>query len=149
MARFGKGHSCAQAVFTAFAEQMGVDYRTAMNVASGFGGGMYSGSVCGTVTGAYMALGLKYGGDATAPMPKVVKEFADRFKAKHRFVSCSDLLAVDLGKVDLSNPEEVKALKEKVMKDKNPSSMRCGTFVRDAAEIVDALMSKAPLGVTG
>ena len=51
MARFGKGHSCSQAVFSAFAEQMGVDYKTAMNVASGFGGGMYMGSVCGAVSG--------------------------------------------------------------------------------------------------
>jgi hypothetical protein len=51
VARFGKGHSCSQAVFSAFAEQMGVDYKTAMNVASGFGGGMYMGSVCGAVSG--------------------------------------------------------------------------------------------------
>jgi len=147
-ARFGKGHSCAQAVFSAFAEQMSVDYRTAMKVASGFGGGMYMGSVCGAVSGAFMALGLKYGGDPSAPMAKLVKEFGDRFKAKHRFVNCSELIGIDLSKVDLSNPEAVKALKEKVIKEKNPYVL-CGSFVRDAAEIVDAMMKEAQPGAIG
>jgi len=33
VARFGKGHSCAQAVFSAFAEQMGIEYNTAVKLA--------------------------------------------------------------------------------------------------------------------
>ena len=127
---------------------MGVDYKTAMNVASGFGGGMYMGSVCGAVSGAFMALGLKYGGDPNAPMAKVVKEFSDRFKARHRFVNCSELIGVDLSNVDLSNPEAVKALKEKMIKEKNPNAL-CGSFVRDAAEIVDAMMKEARPGAIG
>ncbi len=111
VARFGKGHSCAQAVFTAFAEQMGMDYQTAMKLSSGFGGGMGLGSVCGAVTGAIMALGLKYGGvdpKAKERTAKVVREFTDRFQAQHRSLNCRDLLGVDLGK-----PDGLKTAKEK------------------------------------
>ncbi len=148
IARFQKGHSCSQAVFSAFAERMGVDYRTAAKISAGFGGGMYLGSVCGAVTGAFMAIGLKYGGapNPNAQMAKLVREFADRFKAKHRSVNCSDLLGLDLSTVDLSKPEEVKALKEKLMKERNPYAL-CGSFVRDAAEILDALMNEPHPGV--
>jgi hypothetical protein len=32
-------HSCAQAVFSAFAEPMGIDHETAIKLSSGFGGG--------------------------------------------------------------------------------------------------------------
>ncbi len=148
LARFGKGHACSQAVFSTFAERMGVDYATAMKVASGFGGGMYAGSVCGAVTGAYMALGLKYGQDPNAPIAKIVREFAERFRAKHQSVNCADLIGVDLSRVDLSDPVAVKALKEKLMKEKNPIAL-CGSFVRDAAEIVEAMMKESRQGVAG
>ncbi len=135
LARFAKGHSCAQAVFTAHAEAMGLDYQTARKISSGFGGGMYQGSVCGAVSGAFMALGLKYGADPNVDMAKLVREFTARFKAKHPSINCAELLGTDLSKIDLSDPEQVKALKEKLTKDKNPYAL-CGSFVRDAAEIV-------------
>ncbi len=142
MARFAKGHSCSQAVFTTFAEQDGLGHEPAMKIAAGFGGGMWSGSVCGAVSGAYMALGLRYGGDPMGAMAKLVKEFNDRFKAKHRSIVCSELLGVDLSQVDFANPEQVKALKERIMKEKNPYLL-CGSFVRDAAAIVDAMSHEA------
>ena len=51
-------YNCAQATVVPFSEAAGVDEETAMRFASGFGGGMKSGSVCGAVTGGVMALGL-------------------------------------------------------------------------------------------
>ena len=59
--RFKKGFNCSQAVFGTFSEQVGLDCETACKVATGFGGGMRMGGTCGAVTGAFMALGLKYG----------------------------------------------------------------------------------------
>ena len=55
--RLKQGHSRAQAVFSAFSESLGVDYQTAVKLTAGFGGGLGLGLVCGSVTGAIMALG--------------------------------------------------------------------------------------------
>jgi C_GCAxxG_C_C family probable redox protein len=140
-AGFAKGYNCAQCVLTAFAPGLGLDHQTALKVASGFGGGMNMGSVCGAVTGAFMTLGLEHGGDPKANMAKHVREFTARFKAKHQSVNCSELLGIDLSTVDLSDPEQVKALKEKAAKDPNKYA-RCGGFVRDAVEIVAAMTSE-------
>ena len=130
VARFGKGHSCAQAVFSAFAERMGMDHQTAVKVSSGFGGGMGMGSVCGAVTGAIMAIGLKHGGvdpNAKGQTAKLVREFTDRFKARHKSLNCRDLLGCDL-----STPEG-----RQTAKDKNLHATVCTGIVRDAATILD------------
>lgn len=62
VACFKEGFSCSQAVFSTFAPQLGLECELALKVAGLFGGGMGRlGEVCGAVTGALMALGLKYG----------------------------------------------------------------------------------------
>ena len=60
--RFENGYACSQAVLSTLSPELGLDENTAFKVASAFGGGMVRhGEVCGAVTGALMALGLKYG----------------------------------------------------------------------------------------
>ena len=135
VARFGKGHSCAQAVFSVFAEQMGMDYQTAVKLTSGFGGGMGLGSVCGAVTGSFMAIGLKFGGTepkAKEQTSKLVREFAERFKAQHGSVNCRDLLGCDL-----NTPEGRQKAREK-----NVHSTICTGIVRDAAKILNGLLTE-------
>jgi C_GCAxxG_C_C family probable redox protein len=139
VARFGKGHSCAQAVFSAFAEQTGMDYQAAVRVSSGFGGGMGMGSVCGAVTGAIMAIGLRYGGidpKAKGQTGKLVREFTDRFKAQHKSVNCRDLLSCDL-----STPEGLKEAK-----DKNLFATICNGIVKDAATMLSELLAQQKPG---
>ncbi len=59
---FTCGFSCSQAVFSTFAEKIGLDKETALRISGPFGGGMARmGDTCGAVTGAFMAIGLKYG----------------------------------------------------------------------------------------
>ena len=59
---FEEGFNCSQAVFSAWAEELGLDRETALRVATAFGGGMgHRGDTCGAVTGAFMAIGLKHG----------------------------------------------------------------------------------------
>jgi C_GCAxxG_C_C family probable redox protein len=139
VARLKNRHSCAQAVFSTFAEPMGVDYGTAVKVSSGFGGGMHLGGPCGAVTGAIMAIGLKCGGlYPNMQATSLGREFADRFKAKHQSINCPDLIGVDLSK-----PEGVAAAKDmKVF-------ARCPGYVEDAARILDALLKEAPPTATG
>ena len=54
---FLSGANCSQAVIGAFQPECGIDFDTAMRIASGFGGGMgHTKNTCGAITGAVMAL---------------------------------------------------------------------------------------------
>ena len=74
---FLQGYNCCQAVLLAFNDMTGLDDKSAARVASGFGGGIgMLRDVCGTFTGACMALGLIEGYD----QPKaneIKKEYRD------------------------------------------------------------------------
>ena len=87
----------------------------------------------GAVTGAMMALGLKYGGTKPGDKEKayeLVREFIDRFQARHGTLKCKDLLGCDL-----STPERRAHFKEHKLHD-----TVCTQFVRDAVEIAEELM---------
>ena len=59
---FDNKFNCAQSVLTAFAEELGLTEDESLRVACAFGGGMGRQQLtCGAVTGAAMALGLKFG----------------------------------------------------------------------------------------
>ena len=135
---FKEGFNCAQAVFSAFAVEMGMDRDTALKVAQGFGGGMggQMGEVCGAVTGAFMVIGLKYGrtrvDDAQAKLKTyaLVQEFARRFKERNGTILCRELLGCDL-----STPEG-----QRTAIDKKVFSAVCPRFVQDAAEILEEIL---------
>lgn len=92
-ALFLSGMNCSQAVFGAFAEDFGMDASTAAKVACGLGGGVGRlREVCGTVTGASLVLGLKYGADKAVVYPHV-QDFCARFKAECGSIVCRELLA--------------------------------------------------------
>jgi len=56
---FRSGLNCAQAVITAYSEEMKFDNNLALNVSVGFGGGMGRlQKTCGAVTGSFMVLGI-------------------------------------------------------------------------------------------
>ena len=40
MSLFKEGYNCSQSVFGAFAEELGLDFETALKISSSFGGGM-------------------------------------------------------------------------------------------------------------
>ena len=61
MQNYAGGIDCSQVVFAHGAELLGFDQKTAKKIAAAFGGGMFAGERCGCVTGALMAIGLKYG----------------------------------------------------------------------------------------
>ena len=54
-------YHCSQALFGAFAEDFGMDLKTAFKISTCFGGGMHQGSVCGCITAALMVLGMALG----------------------------------------------------------------------------------------
>lgn len=77
--------NCAQTVFSLFAEDLEIDEKTALKIASGFGGGMACAETCGAVTGAYMVIGMKHGHATSNPEDKahtknLIKKFNTEFK---------------------------------------------------------------------
>ena len=95
---FLMGYGCAQSIFGAFSEEAGIDFKASMRIASGFGGGMgRMREVCGTMSGAFMVLGLIYGFDEPSATKKGeiytrIKEIADKFKEKNNTIICRELL---------------------------------------------------------
>jgi len=60
---FKEGSNCSQAVISVYAEDFGLSRKMALKIAQVFGAGMgQMAQTCGAVTGAFMVLGLKYGG---------------------------------------------------------------------------------------
>ena len=124
-------------MLSSLGEDLGLEQGLAFKVAGAFGGGMARlGETCGAVTGALMAIGLKYGmtqakdEKARDKTYKLAQEFAGTFKARHGSLVCRELLGYDL-----SSPEGRKAAH-----DKGLFTSLCPQFVRDAVEIVEQLL---------
>jgi C_GCAxxG_C_C family probable redox protein len=134
---FKCGYNCSQAVFSTFAPEFGVNYETALKVAGNFGGGMARmGETCGAVTGAFMAIGLKYsktkfGEDAQRDKGyELVNEFSKKFIEKHGSMKCKDLLKCDVG-----TPEG-----KKIINELNLSQNVCFPLVQYSTAMVEDLL---------
>ncbi len=131
---FKSGACCSQAVFGAFAEDFGVDGTLAMKVSAGLGGGIgRMRETCGAVTGAVLALGLKFGPDKTAVYPKV-QALCAAFREKCGSIVCRELLA---------GPDPAAAVAGGAPAARTPeyyAKRPCAETVRIAAEITEKLM---------
>lgn len=130
---FKEGYNCAQSVFCTFAEDLGMDFETALKLSSSFGGGMgRMREVCGAVSAMFMIAGLKYG--YTSPNDKEIKtehykriqKLAQKFKDKHETIICRELLGVDAD----DNP--IPSDRTKEYYDSRP----CEQIIGDAAQII-------------
>jgi len=106
------GLVCSESVLLATCEEFGldVDEKVIPKIAYAFAGGMgNTGSVCGAVVGAVMAIGLiKDRGETMEEMMGVIglaAEFRNRFEAEMNTISCRELTGLDLTK-----PEEIEEL---------------------------------------
>ena len=134
---FRSNFNCAQSVLVPWANELNIDEKTALKLATGFGGGIASkGETCGTVTGAYMAIGLKYGkselGDdvSKANTLNKIAEFDEQFISRFGSLKCKDLL-----KADISNPAD----KEKLVNQGDFDKV-CPGFVMGVTEILDKIL---------
>ncbi|HUT31130.1 MAG TPA: C-GCAxxG-C-C family protein [Sedimentisphaerales bacterium] len=137
---FEQGCNCAQAILAAYGEQFGLERETSLKLACGFGGGIQMGQTCGAVTGAFMVLGLKYGQtDAKDRRPKektyeLISQFVEKFQSRNGSVVCKELLGCDI-----STPEGMKTARAR-----NLFVSFCPKMVRDAAEILEQMLSESP-----
>ncbi|MEN8615128.1 C-GCAxxG-C-C family protein [Dehalogenimonas sp. THU2] len=92
--------NCAQAVVTAFCEDLGLDVASAMRLARGFGGGMgRGGKTCGAVSGACIVLGLAEpleGREGIEAVYVRIGEFNRRFVERFNSTECNALLGCDI-----------------------------------------------------
>ncbi len=136
---FKQGYNCSQAVFGVFCEEMGLNFETAMKIASSFGGGMgRMREVCGTVSGMFMAAGLAFASatDSAAEKGahyKRIQELAQKFKEKNGSIICRELLQG----VETSTTPTPSERTEAYYK-KRP----CIELVGDAVEILEEYMKE-------
>lgn len=90
-----KGYNCCQTVVSILSSETNLDEETLVRLASGFGGGMRKGEVCGALTGALMILSLKYGSNK-AEAEKIATKCMEKFKENKGAHRCKDLLGYDL-----------------------------------------------------
>ena len=124
--------NCAQTVFSIFAPDLGLDEKTALRIASGFGGGMACAETCGAVTGSYMAIGLKHGHSSPNPEEKaktkqLIKNFNEKFKEEHGTLICKELIGYDI-----STPEGHAAASEAQV-----FRFKCLNFIKSACAILE------------
>ena len=134
---FDAGYNCAQAVLAPFAQERGLEERTAHLLASAFGGGMArTQGTCGAVTGGLMALGLHRGfseavdPEGRAAILEVGKRLVGDFVARFGTLSCRELLDCDL------NTEEGRRKHQ----DERQRELICRRCVEAAAEAVEGIL---------
>ncbi len=133
----GKIH-CSQVVVGEFAEQLGYDKDELRRIANPFGGGGFVGDLCGSVAGAYMVIGMKYGNDEQGNVEQdtlcvaKIKQFQDEWKKRREHLNCRDLLGYDF-----SNPEE----RQKAFETGRVFDL-CPNLVIDAIDILTNMLAE-------
>jgi C_GCAxxG_C_C family probable redox protein len=137
---FDNKFNCSQSVLTAFAQELGLTEDESLRIACAFGGGMgRQQHTCGAVTGAAMALGLKYGkGRNDSDDKKLLTyektvELFEEFNKLNGSTNCRKLLS-DL---DMRNEDELRKINEQ-----NLFHTSCRKYVADAVRITERVMDQ-------
>lgn len=133
---FRNSFNCSQSVLCVFAHDLGISRDSAMKLASAFGAGIARQQLtCGAVTGAIMALSLKFGkglrdddSRKTHAYSKAL-ELMEEFKKRNKSITCLELLdGLDMI-ADIDKINELGYFKT-----------RCVDYVMDAVEITEELL---------
>lgn len=107
-------YHCSQALFGSFAEDFGLDLKTAFKISTCFGGGMRQGGTCGCITASLLIIGMAVGFYDSQDREleiygnKKTDEFIRLFTEKmDGSTNCRDIL----GK-DISKPEEMALIRK-------------------------------------
>ena len=132
---FRQGYNCAQSVFGAFADDLGIPLAQATNAASAFGAGFGKlREICGAVCSMTLLAGILKGYNDPADRAEKKRVYAleqalaAQFKAKHGTLVCRELLGLKPGE---DSPEPA------VRTEEYYASRPCIGVIRTAAEIVE------------
>lgn len=131
-------YHCTQALFGAFATELGLDLKTALKISTCFGGGMRSGSTCGCITAGLLVLGMTFGfynssdteqeAYGNRKTEEFIRRFSERMNGK---VNCRDIL----GK-DISVPDEMAEVRKEGLILK-----KCPTALEVSIEILEDMIA--------
>lgn len=137
--RFKSGFNCSQSVLSAFAEDFGLSRDSCLRLASPFGSGIARmQETCGAVTGALMAVGLKYGkGENGTEDDKTIayrqsQFLVNEFKKRNTTICCRQLL----DGYDMNSPHEMAKIMELDL-----YNNYCLKYIQDAVEITETILS--------
>jgi len=137
---FDNKFNCSQSVLAAFAEESGLTEDELLRVACAFGGGMGRQQfTCGAVTGAAMALGLKFGKGLSDEDEKKqltydkTVELFDEFTKLNGSTTCRKLL----NDLDMRNENELNLINEQ-----NLFHTNCRKYVADAVKIAERILAR-------
>ena len=136
--QFSKGFDCSQIVLAEVAGDYGLDTETARKAAACFGGGMWCADCCGALTGAFMAVGLKYGHAAPNETDKkdraltIMGQLRKKFVQKYHATECRCILGHDL-----SNPDEMQQIIYKGL-----IASICPDVIVDTMDILNGYLEK-------
>jgi C_GCAxxG_C_C family probable redox protein len=120
VSRFKEGYVCSESILMTFAEVNGIKCEHIPKIATGFAGGMgRSGSVCGALTGAIMALSLKYGRtklNETEAYEKCMTKSRELYTQFEK--TCGSIYCRDLTHCDLTTAEGRRKFKEQQIREK-------------------------------
>lgn len=131
-------YHCSQALFGAYAGDLGLDLKTAFKISTCFGGGMRQGGTCGCITASLLVLGMAMGfydpqdRELEVYGNKKTDEFIHRFaKEMNGMIYCRDIL----GK-DISKPEEMAVIRKEGL-----ILQKCPHAISISIEILDEMLA--------
>jgi C_GCAxxG_C_C family probable redox protein len=130
---FDSGYSCAEAVFLASMERLGLEDPLIPKVATGFAGGVCrTKSLCGALAGGVLALGALHGrtkpSDDRSVLMARVQEMMRGFRERHGSDNCFTLT-----KLDFDAPGASEKYKAEV-------HAQCRGYVRDVLEYLETTL---------
>ena len=135
---FESGYNCAQSVFAAYAELLGMDQKTALKISCPMGAGIgRMREICGAVSAMSMLLGLKEGNtdvndqDAKQRVYEKTRQMADRFKEESGSIICRELLGMEEREESAAPTVRTAAFYE---------SRPCKKLVEKAAQIIEDII---------
>ncbi len=132
-------YHCSQALFGAFAGDVGLDLKTAFKISTCFGGGMRQGGICGCITAAMLVIGMAVGfydsqdRELEIYVNKKTDEFIKRFTGKmNGDINCRDIL----GK-DISEPQGMASIRKEGLILK-----KCPRAIEVSIDILEDMLSE-------
>lgn len=134
---FKSGLNCAQSVLSAYSEELNFDQTLALQISSGFGGGMgRMQETCGAVTGAFMVFGIYNSNNSVdeheirEQTNSMIQSFSQQFKSLHGTLDCGSLLNCDI------NTEEG----QRFLRKNKLNETICENCVANSVKIIDQLI---------
>jgi len=138
---FDNNFNCAQSVLTSFAEELGLTEDELLRVSSAFGGGIGRQQfTCGAVTGAAMALGLKFGKGENDSDDKKQLTYDKTVELFNEFtrINGSTICRKLLNDLDMRNEKQHAEIEAQ-----NLFHTNCRKYVVDAVKITEQIINNS------